>query len=225
MAGRDYEPDEWSDHDFFVVTRPGEQEAFRTGLWWLPRADDVALSFRETAHGVKVVYADGHLLEFAVFDLDELGLAEVNRTRVLLDRGGVEERMEDVVGATESRPPADDAYHFGQLVTNVLVGVGRARRGEELSGAFFVKTQAVRHLAILLARAFPVDRGSLLDALDPLRRFERIYPEFGRELAALQLLETPRAGRSLLDLAERALRPSRPDLAWAAVEAVRARLG
>src|SRR5215213_11092970 len=29
MAERDYAPDEWSDRDFFVVTRPGDQEALR----------------------------------------------------------------------------------------------------------------------------------------------------------------------------------------------------
>ena len=32
-AERDYAPDEWSDHDFFVITRPGDQEAFRTDAW------------------------------------------------------------------------------------------------------------------------------------------------------------------------------------------------
>ena len=32
MAEQDYLPDQWSDHDFFVVTIPGQQEAFRTDL-------------------------------------------------------------------------------------------------------------------------------------------------------------------------------------------------
>ena len=36
MAEQDYLPDQWSDHDFFVVTVPGQQEAFRTDLSWLP---------------------------------------------------------------------------------------------------------------------------------------------------------------------------------------------
>ena len=36
-------PDAFSDHDFFVVTRPGAQERFRTDLGWLPDADQVAL--------------------------------------------------------------------------------------------------------------------------------------------------------------------------------------
>ncbi len=53
MARQDYEPDRWSDHDFFVITRSGEQEAFRGDRSWLPRSDRIVLSYRETPHGVK----------------------------------------------------------------------------------------------------------------------------------------------------------------------------
>src|SRR5207237_5609069 len=81
-------PDEWSDHDFFVITRAGEQERMRTDLSWLADAGQIVLSYRETAHGVKVLYRNAHLLEFAVFDLEELSLARVNRYRTLLDRSG-----------------------------------------------------------------------------------------------------------------------------------------
>src|SRR3954449_2304508 len=72
MAARDYIPDAWSDHDFFMITKPRDQESFRTDLSWLPDAEQVAFYFRETAHGLKAIYADGHLIEFAVFDLAEL---------------------------------------------------------------------------------------------------------------------------------------------------------
>src|SRR4029079_1817965 len=91
MDHRDYAPDEWSDHDFFVLAQPRQQEATRNGLSWLPRRERVALRFRETEHGVSVIYDDGHLLEFAVFDLEELGLASVNRYRILAARAGLEE--------------------------------------------------------------------------------------------------------------------------------------
>ena len=63
MSGEPPAPDEWSDHDFFVITRPGEQERMRTDLSWLPDAGQIALSYRETAHGVKVLYRSAHLLE------------------------------------------------------------------------------------------------------------------------------------------------------------------
>jgi hypothetical protein len=209
MAGRDYEPDEWSDHDFFVIVRPGEQDGMRNDLAWLPERAPVALAFRETKHGVKVVYADGHLLELAVFDLDELGVAGVNRYRVLLDRGGVEQRV-----AALRRSPRSDEWRFGMLVTAVLVAAGRARRGELLSATSFV-TEALRHLTALLGDA------PILDDLDPLRRFERAHPRLGLELASIAQRPPSPAAVALLDVAERELRGRRPELAWGALDAVR----
>ncbi len=56
MAQQDYQPDEWSDHDFFVVTIHGVQEDMRQDLSWLPHADEIVFHFRETEHGLKVLY-------------------------------------------------------------------------------------------------------------------------------------------------------------------------
>lgn len=221
MAARDYLPDEWSDHDFFVIARPGEQEALRVDLGWLPRADRVALSFRETEHGVKVVYDDGHMLEFAVFDLDEIGLASVNRYRVLLDREGVEQRVAEV----RARPRAEetDEFLFGMAVTAALVAAGRARRGELLTASSFA-VRTLQHLTALLARVVPTSNASILDELDSLRRFELAYPELGAELAGAVRLAPDEAAVVLLDVAARELRERRPDLPWRGFDAVRGRI-
>ena len=93
MAGRDYQPDEWSDHDFWVIVRPGVQDAYREHHEWLPQSANIVWAFRETEHGVKVLYRNGHLLEYAVFDVEELGLAKANRYRILIDRAGLVGRM------------------------------------------------------------------------------------------------------------------------------------
>jgi hypothetical protein len=220
-AGVDYEPDEWSDHDFFLIVRSGEQERYRRDLGWLPHVDRILLRLRETAHGLKVVFDDGHLLEFAVFDLAEIRVASVNRYRVLLDRGGVEDAVVRV--ATTPRARNDDEYLFGMTVAGALVGAGRARRGETLSGAFFVSS-ALTHLAALLERALPSANAPLLDDFDPLRRFEIAYPELGVELARIVRLDPPAAAVALLRVAERELRPVLPELPWPALGAVRARL-
>jgi hypothetical protein len=221
MADRDYAPDEWSDHDFFVITPPGVQEALRGDLSWLPHAGRIALSFRETEHGLVVLYDDGHLLEFAVFDLEELALAGVNRYRVLLDRGGVEERVAHV--AANPRPPRDDLFLFGTTVAAALVAGGRGRRGETLSAAFML-TWATTYLNRLLIRTLPAANTSILDEFDSLRRFEQVYPELAAELAAIVRLDPAAGGPAILDLLDRELRPLRPDLPWPALDAVRARL-
>ena len=95
-SGEPPAPDAFSDHDLFLVTRPGAQERFRTDLSWLPNSGDLVLSFRETAHGVRALDRTGHLVELAVFDLDELSLARVNRYTVALDRADVRTRMAKV---------------------------------------------------------------------------------------------------------------------------------
>jgi hypothetical protein len=203
-------PDAFSDHDFFVVVPPGAQERWRTGLDWLPDATSLVLSFRETAHGVKALYASGHLAEFAVFDPDELALAWVNRWAVLLDRGGVAERMAAVRRATElSAPaPADARWLAGQFLTQLVVGVGRWARGERLSGHQLVRVAALGQLVSLLRAGLPAGHLALLDDLDPFRRLERALPAEAAVLEAALLRPVPAAARGLLELAARA----RPEL-------------
>ena len=79
MAEQDYAPDRWSDHDFFVITEPGAQEAFRTDLSWLPDHQRIAFRLREGPHALRVVDDTGHILELVVFDADELNGAYANR--------------------------------------------------------------------------------------------------------------------------------------------------
>jgi hypothetical protein len=192
----------------------------RQDLRWLPSHDRITFSFRETAHGLKVFYDDGHMIEFAVFDLEEIALAGVNRYRVLLDRGGVEAacaRRRD-----HPRPEHGDDHVFGMIVSSLLVAIGRGRRGELLSAAFLV-TWALTYLTRLVARVVPTENPSILDDLDSLRRFERAYPALGKELAAAARSAPPDGPLRLLAVLEREVRPLRPDLAWDAFDAVVAR--
>jgi hypothetical protein len=221
-SGLPPEPDVFSDHDFFVVTVAGAQERFRTDLSWLPDPRDVVLAFRETPHGVKALYASGHLAEFAVFDLDELAEARVNRLRVLLDRADVAARMERVraiTAATARMEQPDETWRAGQFLTNLVVGAGRAARGERISGHQLVRASALGHLVPLLRARVDFERVGDLDFLDPFRRLEHGLPEVCEELErALRMAVVP-AARALLAIGAR----ERPDLvtpaARAAVEA------
>lgn len=226
MSGEPPAPDEWSDHDFFVVTRPGAQERFRTDPGWLPDPERIVLWHRETAHGAKAIWDDGHLAELAVFDPDELALARVNRHRVLLDRGDVAARVAAVRGATEARRAAeapDPRWLGGQLLGELLVGATRAARGERTSGHFRVRTQGLLHLLQLVHRLVPPAPGALPDGLDVSRRVEEAWPALAAELDRALLLPVSEAAEALLDAAERALGPRAP---WppAAAAAVRRRI-
>lgn len=222
MAALDTKPDRWSDHDFFVVVKTGEQERFRRDLSWLPDSGDVVLSYRETAHGLKAIYRDGHLLEFAVFDSEELHLAKVNRYRALLDRGGIAEAMAAVREASEKWAASSgmgDFERFGQFLANLLVGAARHARGEGLSGRQFAG-YALQHLAVLIGKYVPREADHPLDNLDPLRRFERSWPAIGAELNRLLESPYPEMAKGLLGIARRELEGRLPGYPAAAVEIV-----
>jgi hypothetical protein len=224
MAQQDYQPDDWSDHDFFVITIQGVQEDMRQDLSWLPRAEALVFHFRETEHGVKALYGGGHLLEFAVFNEDELQMARLNRYRVLLDKADLTHRLAELELATQDfvlHGRTDPDKRFAEFLMNIFVGVGRQARGEALSGRQFIKTHALTHLLQLLAEFTPAESAQLLDNLDPFRRFERVYPTLGAALNQILVLDTLSAAEGLLQLAALHLRPylaSYPETAVAEVK-------
>jgi hypothetical protein len=227
MSGQGTPPDAWSDHDFFVVTASGAQERYRTDVSWLPGADRIALAFRETAHGLKVLFGSGHLVELAVFDPEELFLARVNRWRVLLDRADLEARMREVRERTaaEAAHREDDGWRVGQLLTGLLVGTGRFRRGERASGHRFVWCTALEHLLVLVARHVPAESPEARDDLDPFRRLEVAYPALAGEIERARSLDLPEGSAALLRLAVRELGGRMPAFPAAGAEVVARAIG
>jgi hypothetical protein len=217
-SGQAPAPDAFSDHDFFVITATGAQERFRNDLGWLPDAGGVVLAFRETPHGVKALYSNGHLVEFAVFDLDELAEARVNRLRVLLDRSDVTARMERVraiTAATAGMEQPDEKWQAGQFLTNLVAGAGRAARGELLSGHQLVRASAIGHLVPLLRARVDLEQANSLDSLDPFRRLELALPDVCEELERALRSPVITAARALLEIAAR----ERPDIVSPAARA------
>jgi hypothetical protein len=206
MAGGEREPDEWSDHDFWIVAEAGTAARLRMDPSFLPAADRIVLHFRETPEGTKVLYDDGHLVEYAVFEPDGLELARVNHYLVLVDRERIAQRVEARRAATQEESEAmggDVAYLTGQFLTGLLVGVGRYRRGERLSGGEFVKQHAITHLLRLIAATAHPSLTGDLDDIDPRRRFEAAFPEEAAAIQTALSLPTDDAARALLEMAER----------------------
>jgi hypothetical protein len=226
-ANQSHAPDEWSDHDFFVITETGDQERLRTQLDWLPDHGSIVLALRETPHGLKILYASGHVLEFAVFDEHEINVAKVNDYAVVFDRGGVEEALRriaqpEAVAAPYS--PEDLQHDLGMFLCLLVVGAGRVRRGEVISGQVFIRTYALGHLLRALARTLPAANHSMLDNLDAFRRFERAFPEAGAAIHAALAQDAIGTARSLLDVCEQYLRET-SGLPMAGADTVRRFLG
>lgn len=198
--------DKYSDHDFFVIVQPATQLFFRQQLDWLPDHDSIVLQFQETAHGLKVMYASGHLIEFAIFDLDELMISKANDYQVLLDKADIAHRMQQVV--RHSTPPEYDYLkEFLHFLSLLQVGAGRYWRGEQLSGHLFIKSHAMQHLLPVLTHYLPADNQHKLDNLDAFRRFEQVYPEIGEALADALLKPPPDAALEMVMLCEEYVKP------------------
>jgi hypothetical protein len=159
---------------------------------------------RETAHGLKVVYQNGDVLEFAVFEDSELELSSANDYKVALDRADLAERMAKI--AERSIPSeVDRAQELELFLSLILIGVGRARRGEVLAAEQHIKSYALNHALRLIRLAKPVE-SSKRDSLNAYRRFEFDYPALGQELAAVMLMPTEESAKSLAVLVLREIR-------------------
>ena len=193
--------DEWSDHDFFVITKPGFAEQLRQDLSWLPDHQDIMLRPRETAHGLKVVYANAQVLEFAVFEDQELELAGANAYNVTLDKDSITDRMAAI--AFRSRPKDYDFdTEFEIFLSQLLIGVGRARRGELIIAGQFTRSYCLnRALGFIRAWVPPLPGTEPKeDNLDRYRRFEQQYPDLGAEINRILQQPVEVASKQLLEL-------------------------
>jgi hypothetical protein len=198
------QPDPWSDHDILVMARHGAAAALRRDLSWVPDNDRLVLQHAETLHGLMLLHGDGHLVELAVFEPDELDGVSLEDYRVLLDRGGVAELMESLerrTAAAAADRRAVAARAFALFAKQIVVGVNRHRRGEWLSAHDRVRGEAVRHLLALSDPGGPGSSHPAACTVDPFRRFERIRPDLAPEVSAALCRPVPETARALVDLA------------------------
>jgi hypothetical protein len=216
--------DEWSDHDFALVTVDGAQDKYRHDLSWLPGASSIALSVVEWHGGVKVIYDDGHVLEFGITSIDGLAGWAGNTYDVFYGDAAVIAAFAAVVAKPLPTGDRDDAGDIRLVLTQVLVGIGRYRRGEVLSAGESVRSEALAYLLRVLGRRLPGDQG-LLDTLDPRRRFELVHPELAARIASTLERDVESVGRELLVIAEEQLAAGWEEFPHRGLAAVRARLG
>ena len=222
MADVAHAPDQWSDHDFWVVAVPEATERIRNDRSWLPDSQRVVLFFAESAHGRSVIYDDGHLIEHAVFAPDELEVAKANAYRVLVDKADVAARMERVATATKAAEGAvEPDVAFGRFVTQLVIGLSRYGRGEDLSARSLVCEWAANSLIRILRGFMAPAPGAQLDNIDPYRRLEIGYPSIADRVLDATQRPVPAAATRLLDIADDVLPTTFPAYDARAVQAVR----
>jgi hypothetical protein len=191
--------DQYSDQDFYLIVQDGTAEGFRQQLSWLPHHKEILLSPRETEHGLKVLYRDGTMLEFAVFEIGELPthMAPTDN-RVVFDRGGVQE----IISRITFKPskPFDPVTEYELFLTLIQIGVGRVKRGEVLAGSQHIKSYALNHL-LGLVRHFEPGSSASEDALNRYRRFETSHTEIGKRLTRLIEGESVACASGMLEIA------------------------
>ncbi len=215
--------DEWSDHDFAVVVAAGDEETLRNDLSWLPRSASIVSTAREHHDGFKVIYRDGSVIEFGVTNADDLAGWHVNAWEVAYGDDELRATMQAVAARVKPLDAVDPERDLAVFLTALLVGVGRARRGEVLSGSASVRGLALDHLLVLLRELVPATGSEQLDDLDQRRRFELVHPGLGRELGLALELPVEECARDLLRVAEEQL-SGWPGFPVDAVDVVRQRL-
>jgi len=219
--------DEWSDHDFFAIVEAGRGGQVRPDLSWLPDQERIVLTAREGEIGFVAVYDNGHVFEFAFSEAGELAGAVAGDATVVIDddagtTAALIARARERAASADRFDPANDAR---LVLVKLLIGVGRVRRGEVLVGGQFVRMWAVQHLVRAIRGRFAEASGPLRDAIDPVRRFERDFPEWGARIAAALEAPVEDAARALFRFAREVLEPGWEEFPTSAADAVAVRLG
>src|SRR5215467_4726800 len=96
--------DEWSDHDFWVITKPGSQDSLVQELSWLPDYQNILFAVSHRPHGRTILFRNRHKVEFAVFDTSEVNSGRIERYQVLIDRDQIAELIEKIHIETHRQP-------------------------------------------------------------------------------------------------------------------------
>lgn len=192
--------DKYSDQDFYLIVENGTAESFRQDLSWLPNHDQIILSPRETEHGLKVLYQEGTMLEFAVFEIGELPSHMAPKdNRVVFDRGGVREIIDQITHHPSK--PFDPKTEYQLFLTLLHIGIGRVKRGEVIAGSQHIKAFAMNHLLGLVRHYRPASVDSS-DELNRYRRFERDYPALGSKLSVLIQGDSLKCAEGMLEISD-----------------------
>ena len=143
-----------------------------------------------------MLYQDGRVLEFAVFEDQELELATVNDYLVTLDRATIQRRVEAIAAKEVKKASFND--QLGLFLSLLVIGLGRYLRGEQVAGHLHIKSYAVEKLALLVRLGLG---GEAADSLNPVRRLEIDHPAIASAISSALLLDSAEAAVVLAEIA------------------------
>lgn len=194
--------DDYSDLDFFVITRAGSKQRFIDDLSWLSAVSPIAYCFKNTVDGYKLLFEDGIFCEMAVFEAAELASIPFAEGRIVWQAQDFNTDLcKSKVIARINRPVE---WIIGEALTNLYVGLCRFHRGERLSAQRFIEHYAVDRV-VELAATIAQAGSAHVDPFNTDRRFEQRYPDIAQELPAFiqGYNNSPASARAILNFLDK----------------------
>jgi lincosamide nucleotidyltransferase len=139
--------DEYSDIDFFMVVEKGYKNKYLSQVTWLEVAP-IVFWYQETTDGLKVIYDDGILLEFAVFEVEELQYIPYQEGTIYYQKPSFDPNLlKPNIPLPQKR---DMTWTLNTLLSNLYVGLLREHRGEHVAAFLMIQVYATHHLLTLL---------------------------------------------------------------------------
>ncbi len=195
--------DHHSDLDFFAIVEDGHKARYIENLDWLSDIAPVAYAFQNTVDGFKLLYADGIFCEFAVFELGELKGIPFSAGGIVWKKSHIENSIATPVRKSSFGSKLDVQWQLGEALTNLLIGLKRFRRGEQLSGSRFVQSYALDRV-LDLAELLEAEQPYFKDQFGNDRRFERRFPQMAVHLPSFVqgYQHTPESALAILEFLE-----------------------
>ncbi len=210
-------PDQYSDHDLFIVASESACRRLAGDPYWLPFVDRILWWFHEFPNVLKVFLTPLHLVEIAVVTPSEFRRVPTNgHTVVAASTSTISETGAQGVSGDPANPssaPSDNrdmpgdatspVYLWGQVVSSIYSGVAKYHRGERIAGHYQVRCTAVNYLVRLIHATEPAAHPELVDRLEPTRRLELTHPEQAGALLRATGLPVPECALALIEILER----------------------
>ncbi|MBF0543230.1 MAG: hypothetical protein HQM08_02295 [Candidatus Riflebacteria bacterium] len=172
--------DEYSDLDFFVITKQNEKNHFLKDLDWLNSVKPIMFSYKNTVDGFKILFDDAVFCEFAIFEVDELLNIPFSEGRIIWKDDGFDESIcKPRKGNIDQKSSKE--WLIGEVLTNIYVGLCRYKRGEKLAGSRMIQYHAINKL-LELVEFIEVGDNKHRDSFSNDRRFEIRHKTMSKSL-------------------------------------------